>query len=44
MNKRVVLVGAGHAHLHLLKNVTSLTRLGADVTIVAQDDFWYTGS
>ncbi|WP_054313283.1 FAD-dependent oxidoreductase [Mesorhizobium sp. 1M-11] len=43
MNTRVVLVGAGHAHLHLLKNVTSLIRLGADVTIVAQDDFWYSG-
>ncbi|GLS36660.1 pyridine nucleotide-disulfide oxidoreductase [Mesorhizobium tianshanense] len=43
MNKRVVLVGAGHAHLHLLKNVASLIRLRSDVTIVAPDDFWYSG-
>jgi NADH dehydrogenase FAD-containing subunit len=43
VNKRVVLVGAGHAHLHLLKNVAALIGLGAEVTIVAQDDFWYSG-
>ncbi|MGD9925116.1 MAG: hypothetical protein AB7V13_27270, partial [Pseudorhodoplanes sp.] len=43
MKKRVVLVGAGHAHLHLLKNVGSLIRLGAEVTTVAPDDFWYSG-
>lgn len=43
MTKRVVLVGAGHAHLHILKNADVLRRLGAEVTIIAQDDFWYSG-
>jgi NADH dehydrogenase FAD-containing subunit len=43
MNKRVVLVGAGHAHLHILKQARALTGLGATVAIVAEDDFWYSG-
>ncbi|MEO5756353.1 MAG: FAD-dependent oxidoreductase [Mesorhizobium sp.] len=43
MNKRVILVGAGHAHLHILKQARTLTGLGATVAIVAEDDFWYSG-
>ncbi|PKA39930.1 pyridine nucleotide-disulfide oxidoreductase [Rhizobium sullae] len=43
VSKRIVLVGAGHAHLHILKNIGALVRLGAEVTVVAQDDFWYSG-
>jgi NADH dehydrogenase FAD-containing subunit len=43
VNKRVVLVGAGHGHLYVLKNAAALRRLGAEVAIIAQDDFWYSG-
>lgn len=43
MRKRVVLVGAGHAHLHILKNAAALRCIGAEVVIIAQGDFWYSG-
>lgn len=41
--RRVVLVGAGHAHLHILKNAATFRSLGAEVAVVAPDDFWYSG-
>lgn len=41
--RRVVLVGAGHAHLYLLKRAAELTRRGLDLTVIAPEDFWYSG-
>src|SRR4029453_15043184 len=41
--RRVVLLGAGHAHLHVIAHAAELTRRQADVVIVAPDDFWYSG-
>jgi NADH dehydrogenase FAD-containing subunit len=41
--RRVVLLGAGHAHLHVIANVGKLVRRGATVVVVAPDDFWYSG-
>ena len=41
--RRVVLLGAGHAHLHVIAHAAELTRRRADVVIVAPDDFWYSG-
>ncbi|MBZ9568998.1 MULTISPECIES: FAD-dependent oxidoreductase [Modicisalibacter] len=40
---RVVLVGAGHAHLHLAANVDRLIARGAHVTLVTPGAFWYSG-
>jgi NADH dehydrogenase FAD-containing subunit len=40
---RVLLLGAGHAHLSVVANAGLLTRRGAEVVIVAPDDFWYSG-
>jgi NADH dehydrogenase FAD-containing subunit len=40
---RVLLLGAGHAHLSVLANAARLTRRNAEVVIVAPDDFWYSG-
>jgi len=41
--RRVVLLGAGHAHLHVIARAAELTRRQAEVVIVAPDDFWYSG-
>jgi NADH dehydrogenase FAD-containing subunit len=41
--RRLVLVGAGHAHLHVIANAAALVRRGATVVVVAPDDFWYSG-
>ena len=43
-DRRVVLIGAGHAHLHVLKHASELTRLGAKVLLIEPGDFWYSGS
>jgi len=40
---RVVLVGAGHAHLHVAARTRELTALGATVTLVDPGTFWYSG-
>jgi NADH dehydrogenase FAD-containing subunit len=40
---RLVLVGAGHAHLHLLKRARAFVEAGAQVTVLAPEDFWYSG-
>ncbi|MBS4083756.1 MAG: FAD-dependent oxidoreductase [Rhizobiales bacterium] len=39
----IVLVGAGHAHLHTIKRVHSLIEQGVNVTVVSPDKFWYSG-
>jgi NADH dehydrogenase FAD-containing subunit len=41
--RRVVLLGAGHAHLHVVGHAAELVRRGAEVVVVAPDDFWYSG-
>lgn len=43
VTKRVVLVGVGHAHLHILKNAAALRHAGAEVAVIAPHDFWYSG-
>jgi NADH dehydrogenase FAD-containing subunit len=40
---RVVLLGAGHAHLHVIARAAALVRRGATVVVVAPGDFWYSG-
>ncbi len=42
--RRLVLVGAGHAHLHLLRNASRLARAGIRTTLVAPDWFDYSGA
>ncbi len=41
--RRVVLLGAGHAHLPVIARAAELTRRNAEVVVVAPDDFWYSG-
>jgi NADH dehydrogenase FAD-containing subunit len=41
--KRVVLLGAGHAHLDLVRHAGSFTRRGFELTVVAPGPFWYSG-
>lgn len=43
MIQRVVLVGAGHAHLHVAAQARQLIEHGAQVTLVAPATFWYSG-
>jgi NADH dehydrogenase FAD-containing subunit len=42
-NKPLVLVGAGHPHLHLLKNAFRLQKQGLKVTLISPTDFYYNG-
>ncbi|MDW5377077.1 FAD-dependent oxidoreductase [Halomonas sp. HP20-15] len=39
----VVLVGAGHAHLHVAAHAQRLIEHGAHVTLISPGDFWYSG-
>jgi NADH dehydrogenase FAD-containing subunit len=41
--KRIVLVGAGHAHLYVAWHAGRLVRQGIEVTLVDPDRFWYSG-
>jgi len=41
--KRVLLLGAGHAHLHLAANAAAFHREGAELTLVDPGKFWYSG-
>jgi len=41
--RRIVLVGAGHAHLHALRNAEAFSRRGLSLVVVAPEDFWYSG-
>lgn len=39
----IVLVGAGHAHLHVAAQAKQMIDAGAAVTLVSPGDFWYSG-
>ena len=41
MGKKLVLVGAGHAHLTTISAIRSLVKLGHDVTVIAPSDHHY---
>jgi NADH dehydrogenase FAD-containing subunit len=41
--KRVVLVGAGHAHLHLARHAAEFTKRGAELLLIDPGMFWYSG-
>jgi NADH dehydrogenase FAD-containing subunit len=41
--KRVVLVGAGHAHLEAIRQAGEFSRRGFELVVVAPDTFWYSG-
>lgn len=41
--KRVVLLGAGHAHLYTLKRAAAFAEAGAELVLVAPEPFWYSG-
>ncbi len=41
--KRVVMAGAGHAHLYTLKRSADFTRRGFEIILVTPDCFWYSG-
>lgn len=43
VRKRVVLVGAGHAHLYTLKHARAFTDRGYEFVLIAPGDFWYSG-
>lgn len=43
MSGHVLLAGAGHANLALVRNARRLQRLGIQVTLVDPDAFWYSG-
>lgn len=42
--ERLLLVGAGHSHLHVLLHATTLDEAGYDVTLVAPASFFYSGA
>jgi NADH dehydrogenase FAD-containing subunit len=42
VNKHVVYVGAGHAHLHSLSRCAEFVEAGARVTVIAPGHFWHT--
>lgn len=41
--RRLVLIGAGHAHLHLVREADQLRAAGLDVTLIAPRRFQYSG-
>lgn len=41
--RRVVLIGAGHAHLHTVRHAAEFARRGAELTVIAPENFWYSG-
>jgi NADH dehydrogenase FAD-containing subunit len=43
MNRTVVLVGAGHAHLHIARNADAFTSLGIRLVLIDPGTFWYSG-
>ncbi len=42
-SRRVVLVGAGHAHLHVVSQARRFSEAGAELVLVEPGDFWYSG-
>jgi NADH dehydrogenase FAD-containing subunit len=43
LDRTVVLVGAGHAHLHVITHAPRLRTLGARVIVIDPGEFWYSG-
>lgn len=41
--RRAVLVGGGHAHLHVAAHAERFREAGAEVLLVDPEDFWYSG-
>ncbi len=41
--RRLILIGAGHAHLHTISRLEQLTRIGHSVTIVSPRSYYYSG-
>jgi len=41
--RRVILVGGGHAHLHVAAHARRFDEPGAEVVLVDPEDFWYSG-
>ncbi|MEW4569032.1 FAD-dependent oxidoreductase [Tautonia sp. JC769] len=41
--RRLAILGAGHAHMDVIRTLRPLTRAGIEATVVDQDDFWYSG-
>jgi len=39
----VLLLGAGHAHLEVIRQTARLRRAGAEVEVIAPAEFWYSG-
>lgn len=39
----MVLIGAGHAHLHVAENTSEFARRNADLVLVDPGNFWYSG-
>lgn len=39
----IVLVGTGHAHLHVVAQAKHLIEAGARITLISPGDFWYSG-
>ncbi|MDB5394686.1 MAG: putative pyridine nucleotide-disulfide oxidoreductase [Rhodospirillales bacterium] len=40
---RIVLAGAGHAHLHIVKRAAEFYRRGIELLVIAPEAFWYSG-
>lgn len=40
---RLVIVGAGHAHLEVIRRLGRTVAAGHEATVVTPDDFWYSG-
>jgi len=40
---RIVLAGAGHAHLHIAKRTAAFHRRGIELVVIAPEAFWYSG-
>ncbi len=43
MPKRIVFLGAGHAHLYALKRLARFTAAGHEPVVIAPGPFWYSG-
>ena len=41
--RRVILVGAGHAHLYSLKRAAEFACRGVELIVIAPESFWYSG-
>lgn len=41
--RRVILAGSGHAHLHLARQARAFVDRGIDLTLIAPGEFWYSG-